>query len=216
MSQDLNPCTCSALTIFMYKACERQASIFLVLWSKSLNGKCAKLHTVAASNNRDHRRDHSINACSCHIYLCVAHCAHPICGESHFQRNINWEVATTSPLFAEPQRSHILFVKVAPGTTFTSWSKHQFVVIGKHRRQICKASPCGTKQQQRSHVELILFLLVCDAFLWVLFFTYIRLRRITHSTQHWPSGCNTCSKVGLDFLKSVRVKRTSKMQTEKT
>jgi len=25
-----------------------------VLWSKSLNGKCAKLHTVAASNNRDH------------------------------------------------------------------------------------------------------------------------------------------------------------------
>jgi len=26
----------------------------IVLWSESLSGKCAKLHTVAASNNRDH------------------------------------------------------------------------------------------------------------------------------------------------------------------
>jgi len=25
------------------------------LWSESLNGKCAELHTVAASNNRDHK-----------------------------------------------------------------------------------------------------------------------------------------------------------------
>ena len=33
--------------------------------------------------------------------------------------------ATTSPTFYnEPHRSHVLFVKAAPGTTFTSWSQH--------------------------------------------------------------------------------------------
>ena len=47
------------------------------------------------------RRDHSIIACSRHIYLCVALCAHPICGESHFQRNINWEVANNVPYFLQ-------------------------------------------------------------------------------------------------------------------
>jgi len=80
------------------------------------------------------RRDYSF-ACSRHIYLCVALCAHPFCAESHFQCNINREVATTSPPFcSEPHLSHIFFVKVAPGTTFTSWTKHYFVVIGKPRR----------------------------------------------------------------------------------
>jgi len=92
------------------------------------------------------RRDPSVIACSRHIYLCVALCTHPICGESHFQRNINREVSTTSPPFCcEPPLSHILFVKVAPGTNSTSWSKHYFVVIGKPRRQVCKASHCGSK-----------------------------------------------------------------------
>jgi len=58
--------------------------------------------------------------------------AHPVCGESHIQRNANREVATTSPPFHnEPHRSHILFVMDAPGTTFTSWSQHHFVTIGK-------------------------------------------------------------------------------------
>ena len=132
-------------------------------------------------------RDHSIIACSRHIYLCVAICAHLICGESHFQSKINWEVATTStPFCSEPHLSHILFVNVASGTTFTSWSKHHFVVIGKPRRQVCKASHCGSKQQKRSHVVLIQFLLVCDTYIWVLFFTYIPSRswQIAHSTQH--------------------------------
>ena len=42
---------------------------------------------------------------------------------------------------------HVLFVKVVPGTTFTSWSKHHFVVIGKAEKQVRKASHCRTKQQ---------------------------------------------------------------------
>jgi len=57
--------------------------------------------------------------------------AHPVRGESHIQRNANREVATTSSRFYnEPHRSHVLFVKTAPGTTFTFWSQHHFVAIG--------------------------------------------------------------------------------------
>jgi len=110
-----NPSAFSALVNFMYWACETQGSrpIFLVLRWKSSSSKCAKLHTVAASNSRDHPRDHSILACAHHIYLCVALCAHPICRESHFKCNTNRQVATTSPPFCnEPHLSHVLFVKV--------------------------------------------------------------------------------------------------------
>jgi len=66
----------------------------------------------------------------------------------HFQYNSNREVVTTSPRFCnEPHLLQVLFVKVAPGTTFISWSKHHFVVIGKPGQQMHKASHCGTKQQ---------------------------------------------------------------------
>jgi len=41
----------------------------------------------------------------------------------------------------------VLFVKVAPGTTFTSWSQHNFVAIGKPGQKVHKASHCGSKQQ---------------------------------------------------------------------
>jgi len=37
--------------------------------------------------------DHSISACSCRIYVGVNLRAHPLRGESHIQRNANWEVA---------------------------------------------------------------------------------------------------------------------------
>jgi len=54
--------------------------------------------------------------------------AHPGHGESHIQRNANGEVATnivanattSPPFYNEPHRLHVLFVKSAPGTTFTS------------------------------------------------------------------------------------------------
>ena len=41
------------------------------------------------------RRDHSIIACSRHIYMGVILRAHPICGELHIQCNANREVATS-------------------------------------------------------------------------------------------------------------------------
>jgi len=79
---------------------------------------------VAASNDRDHEitlvvtiskyyqlftsftsfikdnsprllhRDHSVIACLRHIYLGVILHAHPVCRESHNERNVNREVAT--------------------------------------------------------------------------------------------------------------------------
>ena len=99
-----------------------------LLRSESLRGKCAELHTVAASNSRDQEitlvviiskyyqlftsftgiirdhsprslhRDNSIIACSHHIYMSLILDTHPVRGESHIQRNANREVAT--PLWA--------------------------------------------------------------------------------------------------------------------
>ena len=74
-----------------------------------------------------------------YMYGVVLH-AHPVRSESHNQRNTTGEVATN-----EPHLLHVLFVKVAPETTFSSWSKHHFVVTGKADQQVCKAAHCGTK-----------------------------------------------------------------------
>jgi len=61
---------------------------------------------------------------------------------------VTWVNDSTSPRFCnEPHLLHVLFVKVVPGTTFTSWSKHHLVVIGKADQQVRKASHCRTKQQ---------------------------------------------------------------------
>jgi len=79
-----------------------------------------------------------------HLYGVALH-AH---GEPCIQRSTSGEVATTSPPFYnELHRSHVVFVKVSHGTTFTSWSQHQFVAIGKSERHVRKASHCGSKKQ---------------------------------------------------------------------
>jgi len=75
MSQDLNPnlSACSSLVIFMYWACKRHLSIFLVLRSESSSGKCAKFHTVVASKNNDHP-SRSLYYClfAAHIFACCS------------------------------------------------------------------------------------------------------------------------------------------------
>jgi len=112
---------------------------WLLLRSESPSGKCTKLRTVVASNNRVHM-PWSLYYCLFVPHTCgVVLRAHPVRGESHNQRNTNGEVATTSPHFYnEPHRSHILFVKVSHSMTSTSWSQHHFVVIGKAQRQGAK------------------------------------------------------------------------------
>ena len=80
-------------------------------------------------------------ACSCYIYNGVILHAHPLRGESHSQRNATGEVASTSsPFYNEPHRSHVFFVKAAPGTTFTFWSQHHYFAIRKPERQVRTAS----------------------------------------------------------------------------
>ena len=86
-------------------------------------------------------QDHSIIACSRHMYMGVILCAHPVRGESHMQRNASGEVATTPPPFYnEPHWLHVLFVNAAPSTPFTSWSQHHFVAIRKPEQQVRKVS----------------------------------------------------------------------------
>ena len=65
-----------------------------VLRSENPSDKCAKLRTVAASNNRDHPT-RSLYYClfAPHTYIFVLR-AHPVRGESHNQRNTTGEVAT--------------------------------------------------------------------------------------------------------------------------
>jgi len=66
-----------------------------MLRSESPSSKCAKLHTVATSNNRGFTLcDRSLIACLHQIYMVVGIRAHPVRGESHIQRNANGEVAT--------------------------------------------------------------------------------------------------------------------------
>ena len=63
--------------------CDRKAS-----------GICAKLRTVAASNNIDHAPQ-SLYCCLFAPHICsVVLRVHPVRGESHIQRNANREVAT--------------------------------------------------------------------------------------------------------------------------
>ena len=67
-----------------------------LLRSEIPSGICAKLRTVAASNNRDHM-PWSLYYCffAPRTYTVVLH-AHPVRGESHNQRNTTGEVATES------------------------------------------------------------------------------------------------------------------------
>jgi len=71
-------------------------AVLPLLRSEIPSGICAKLSTVAASNNGDHPT-RSLFCClfAPHIYIFVLR-AHPVRGESHNQRNATGEVATLS------------------------------------------------------------------------------------------------------------------------
>ena len=73
--------------------------IFQLLRSEIPSGICAKLRTVAASNNRVHA-PRSLYYClfAPHMYIIVLR-AHPVRGEPHIQRNGTGEVATN---YSEP------------------------------------------------------------------------------------------------------------------
>jgi len=133
----------------------------LLLQSEIPSGMRAKLRTVAASNNRDHA-PRSLYLCLFgHLYMGVVLRAHSIRGKPRIQRNVNGEVATTVttylPFCNEPHRSHVVCVKAAPGTTFTSWSQNHFVAIGKPERQVRKASHTVAASNNRDHTPRSLY-----------------------------------------------------------
>jgi len=80
--------------------CERKA--------RAASAQCFTLWQQATIEITCH--DHSIIACSCHIYTGVVLRAHPIRGESHIKPNANGEVATTSLLFTTNRTNHTFFL----------------------------------------------------------------------------------------------------------
>jgi len=105
-------------------------ALWSLLRSEIPSGMCAKLRTVAASNNRDHASQSLLLffARATHIYFCSSRISRSwwiIQSTQH-----TGEVATTSPPFYnEPLGSHVLCVKAELGTTSTSWSQHHFVGV---------------------------------------------------------------------------------------
>jgi len=95
-----------------------------LLQSESPSSMCAKLHTVAVSNNRDHVLQSLSYACSCHIYVVLFFTNIPFIVNhtfnAHLRRGCN---NISSFLQRTPHRSDILFAKVSHSTTFTSWSQ---------------------------------------------------------------------------------------------
>jgi len=134
---------------------------------ESPSGKCAKLNTVTASNNRDHllrslllsllgstincsstsqalleviHQDHSIITCLHHIIWVLFLCTSRSWWIAHSPKRLPSGCNNRPPFPNELHRSQVLFVKVALGTTFTSWSQHHFFAIEKLERQVHKAS----------------------------------------------------------------------------
>jgi len=78
----------------------------LLLRSEISSGTCAKLRTVAASNNRDHPT-RSIYYCLFAPHRCIFVLrAHPVRGESHNQRNTTGEVATLQMMLVHQKGKH--------------------------------------------------------------------------------------------------------------
>ena len=115
------------------------------------------------------RRDHSIIACSRHIYLCVALCAHPNC--AHPNRTFN----TTST--ERLQQRPLLFAVNRVYRTFFFLKLH----LTKHWRQVCKASHFGKatieiqKSNNRDPTSWSVYFCCWRhiLYIWVLLFTYI-------------------------------------------
>jgi len=87
------PCVCFS-SIYASMLAVFSKSVVLLLRSEIPRGICAKLCTVAASNNREHPT-RSLYYClfAPHRYIFVLR-AHPVRCESHNQRNTTGEVAT--------------------------------------------------------------------------------------------------------------------------
>jgi len=136
------------------------------------------------------QQDHYIIACWCHICIGVILRPHPVHGESHIQRNVNRDIATTSPYYNESHRSPVLLWRF-----HLPWPSHpgRSTILLQSVRLSSKCAKLHTVAASNNRDHPIRSLYYC------LFAPHIYrcycLRTscslwITHSTQHQLRGCN--------------------------
>jgi len=162
----------------------------VVLRSEIPSGICAKLRTVAASNNRVYMT-WSLYYCLFAPLICMVlflH-THPLRGESHNHRNTTGEVATTSPpIYNEPHRSHVLHIAVtapyccdrksraAYTQSFAPWQQATIEIMHRNlssRTLVIMFNHSHVTIGRASTSQSLLLLLARLTYIMVLFFAHI-------------------------------------------
>jgi len=165
---------------------------------------CAKLHTVAASNNRNHASQPLLLLLVqvTHIYFYSSRTSRSwwiTQSTQHHRRGCN-----NIPSFLRrttPIARSLLCVKAELGTTSTSWSQHHFVAIGNPSGMRAKLHTVAASNN-RDHASQSLLLLLVQAT--HIYFCSSRTSRswwITQSTQHHRRGCNNSDSTGINRTK---------------
>ena len=162
------------------------------LWSccdmESQSGMCAKLRTVAASNNRDHAPQ-SLYYCLFAPHVCgVVLRAHSVRGEPHIQRNASREVATTSPPFYnEPHRRLHTERPSHPG--------HNIILLRSESQSGMCAKLRTVAASNRDYEPQLLYYCLFTPLIYGCWSSRtFRSWWIAHSTQCQRRGCNSNSR----------------------
>jgi len=163
--------------------------------SKSSSGKCTNLHTMAASNSRDHPTKS--------LYLLLARATHIfvlLFAHIPFVVNRTFYAMPTERLQQHP------FLYARNGTTLLRL---------KSLSNNCEKLHTVEARNNAYHPPCPLYHCLSAPYIWVLFFTHILFvvnhtfnTTLTERLQHLPQGWTR-------FVEILKVKETSKMQTEK-
>ena len=94
---------------------------------------CAKLCTMAVSNNRVHMPMITLLLLVCATYAYCSSRTSRLWWITHSTQATGEAPTASPPFYNEPHRLHVLFVKASHGRTSTSWSQNHFIAIGKAR-----------------------------------------------------------------------------------
>jgi len=167
----------------------------ILLRSESPSGLRAKLNTVQASN-RDHA-PWSLYYClfAPHIYCCSLRTSRITQSTQRQRRGCN----NAPPLYNEPHRSHILFVKVSHSTTFTSWCQHHFVAIGKARAACAQSfAPWQQATIEIMHRNLSYYCLLAPR-IYIFVLRTHPVRGESHNQRNATGEVETISCTGVDI-----------------
>jgi len=103
-----------------------------------------------------------------------------------------WRGSNNIPSFYnEPHRSHVLFVKSAPGTTFTSWSQHHILLRSESPSGKCAKLHTVSANSSRDHMPWSLYHWLFAPRIYGCYSSRTsRSWWIAHSTPHQRRGCN--------------------------